>query len=387
MAIPKIARGSSGAVQFISHSGPVFGGPSNNDSRMSGNIATVPSDDPLGHNFVVYNVAGSMEEGTREWDTGEFEVVSFAAKLNLTFDPSSGVVTATATAEGNGDGSPYWYEFTAPGLGSNVQRSNTVQFTGGDSATVKISSDNLQETATASAQICTATLVSEEVEIKGQNVGTGAPRYGNFYQATVDFNTFGALMQTTFSSTDSDVTVGAPFRGSALARPNQWTVDIEVNFDFEEKQTRTINWQSGDGGQCVFGGALAFDVERGAAPVVCPAGTHDDGTGQCVPDTTDPTGPQPCAAGYTWNGAACVPDVPTEPTDLDLVFVVVLTDGQVCVRALIKAPDGATVAWERNGAPLPAVEPPLELGEHTWYKVTLTSGSNSLSRCIGMERK
>lgn len=364
MAIVKIARGTTGQADSLGPSsfvladetgngrgwdiqGPYYAeGSSNGGNNLnpdgwsfteSGQVS-VPLNSVLGRCDARYSkdlYVNEIGETGADTEYFEFEAVAFTAKLDLTFDPSTGVVTATATAQGNGDGSPYWYEFTAPGLGSNVQRGNTVQFTGGDSATVKISSDDLQDSSTASAQICTATLVSEAVELKGQNVGTGAPRYGNFYQATVDFNTFGAAMQTTFGSTDSDVTIGAPFRGSALARPNQWTVDIQVNFDFEEKQTRTINWQSGDGGACVFGGSMTFDVERGAAPVVCAAGTHDDGTGVCVPEGTDPTapqscatgyhddgtgvcvidptGPQPCAAGYTWDGSACLPDVTTGP--------------------------------------------------------------------------
>ena len=47
-------------------------------------------------------------------------------------------------------------------------------------------------------------------------------------------------------------------------------------------------------------------------PTDCPSGTHDDGTGNCVPDTDPPN----CADGFYWNGTECVP-IPTgtpEPT-------------------------------------------------------------------------
>ena len=48
-------------------------------------------------------------------------------------------------------------------------------------------------------------------------------------------------------------------------------------------------------------------------PTACPDGTHDDGTGNCVPD--EPTGPQPCAAGYHDDGTGkCIPD-PVDPTE------------------------------------------------------------------------
>lgn len=52
----------------------------------------------------------------------------------------------------------------------------------------------------------------------------------------------------------------------------------------------------------------------------CPAGYHDDGTGNCVEDDD----PMLCATGYYWNGAACVPIPntyccpPGETFDLDL---------------------------------------------------------------------
>lgn len=178
---------------------------------------------------------------------------------------------------------------------------------------------------------------------------------------------------------------GNPFTANPQFVGNSGAVSVEFYHDFPdgsaiETLALGVTVTDSDSPACSKTETREASIIR--APAACPDGQHDDGTGVCV---IDPTGPQPCAPGFHYDGAACVP---IEPTDLDIVFVVTLSEGRACVRALIKAPDGATVAWERDGAPLPAVEEPLELGAYTWYKATATvPDGRSLSRCIGMERK
>lgn len=314
---------------------------------------------------------------------------AMTATLELSF--ANGVLTATAT--GSGGEEPYWYGFLEPEA-QNIQRSNTYEFTNRDKVTVVIHSNNLisGETATATAQICTSTLNGDGISLLGQSVYQDAPRFRNFYQAFVDFTKpLGSPVIPTFTSPESDVEIGAPFLGSAFQHPNKYTVNVSVEFDFEDTQTRTIEWEATDGGQCVFAGSSTFDVEHGEAlpPTGCPSGTHDDGTGNCVPDV--PTGPQPCADGFHDDGTGvCIPDPidPPEPAcTIDCSFrgtdkganlyriEAIPTDVQ-------NPPVGAS--WTRDGAALAStalfVEATIEPNAEATFAVTLSDGDCQITR-------
>ena len=210
-------------------------------------------------------------------------------------------------------GARAYYNWTLPGASNVSGTGNTRTFTsdGGD-VTVEVSDADTPDpcTATATEHICglaVTVALSPNLAI-GDSRGAKYTAQVSAANGTLPFSVVWTFPAGAVGATgDGELTSGGstyfkdaefylPYRTDAHAETISATVTDSASPPCQKTRSDAQSYsgdQPGDG---------------------CPAGQHDDGTGQCVPD--EPTGPQPCASGYEWNGAACVPVAPpVDPVD------------------------------------------------------------------------